>query len=356
LFRWFEGCGFSRTSAQNRATGAKATAMKFSEKIKLFSDENGALTLRWVTIIAFIATGALLLGWDLLEHVYRPEHIEPFIHRLHIVRGISTGVLVSVGIAAVMLRSRIRHDDKLAALQQELIRKERLAAVGELAGGVAHEIRNPLAGIGGAMTVLAREMPADDDTQEVMAEIQREIQRMERLVQELLAFARPGVLHSEWTNVHLILKQAVAYIAYRPDLPKIDLVLELDPKVPEVFADPRDLEQAFENLILNAFQATSEGGKIEVRTQYKGGSVLVSIRDYGSGMTRETSDMIFEPFFTTKARGTGLGLSLVRRVVENYSGEIRVKSGPGEGTTFEMRIPVKVDPAAGASEETARSG
>jgi signal transduction histidine kinase len=255
-----------------------------------------------------------------------------------------------------MLRSRIRHDDKLAALQQELIRKERLAAVGELAGGVAHEIRNPLAGIGGAMTIMAREMPADDDTQEVMAEIQREIQRMERLVQELLAFARPGVLHPEWTNVHLILKQAAAYIAHRPDIPKLDLVLELDPKVPEIYADPRDLEQAFENLILNAFQATSEGGTIEVRTWYKGGSVLVSIRDDGPGMSNEISDMIFEPFFTTKARGTGLGLSLVRRVVENYDGEIRVKSGPGEGTTFEIEIPVKDAPAAGASEETARSG
>lgn len=149
MFRCFEDCGFSRTSAQNRATGAKATAKKFSEKIKLFSDENGTLTLRWVTIVAFIATGALLLAWDLLEHVYRSEHTEPFIHRLHIVRGISTGVLVSVGIAAVMLRSRSRHDDKLAALQYELIRQERLTAVGELAGGVAHEIRNPLAGIGG---------------------------------------------------------------------------------------------------------------------------------------------------------------------------------------------------------------
>jgi hypothetical protein len=275
---------------------------------------------------------------------------------MHIIRGISTSVLVSVGIAALMFRSRKRHDDKMAVLQQELIRKERLAAVGELAGGVAHEIRNPLAGIGGALTILAREMPADGDTQDVMAEIQHQIHRMERLVQELLAFARPDVLHPEWIDVHAILKQATAYIAQRPDVPKIDLVLELDPKVPEIYADPRDLEHAFENLLMNAFQATSEGGKIEVRTQRTGGNVLVSIRDDGSGMTADVRDMIFEPFFTTKARGTGLGLSLVRRVVENYGGEIRVQSTPGEGTAFEFNIPTKQGSAVGAPEETAPWG
>jgi signal transduction histidine kinase len=298
----------------------------------------------------------LLLGWDLIEHVYRPEDIDPFIHRMHIIRGISTGVLVSIGIAALMLRSRKRHDDKLAALQQALIRKERLAAVGELAGGVAHEIRNPLTGIGGALTILAREIPAGDDTQEVMFEIQQQIDRMERLVQELLAFARPDVLRPEWIDVHSILKQATAYIAQQPDVPEVDLVLEFDPKLPEIYADPRDLEHAFENLILNAFQAASEGGTVAVHTQHTGGNVLVSIRDDGSGMTAEVRDMIFEPFFTTKARGTGLGLSLVRRAVENYGGDIRVQSAPGEGTAFEFRIPTNRNPAAGAPEETAPSG
>ena len=160
------------------------------------------MTLRWIAILSFIATGALLLGWDLIEHTYQSGASEGFVHRMHIARGISTGVLVSVGIAALLLRSRKRHDQKVATLQQELIRKERLAAVGELAGGVAHEIRNPLTGIAGALTVLAREAPADDDTQEVMSEIQQQIHRMERLVQELLAYARPGVLHPEWIDLH----------------------------------------------------------------------------------------------------------------------------------------------------------
>jgi len=318
------------------------------EKDSRFKIGGQLLTLRWIAILSFIATGAVLLGWDLIEHTYQPEVSESSVHRIHIARGISTGVLVSVGIAALLFRNRKRHEQNVTALQRELIRKERLAAVGELAGGIAHEIRNPLTGIGGALTMLAREVPADDDTQEVMSEIQLQIQRMERLVQELLAYARPGVLRPEWIDLHSILKQAIASVSQRRPGPEVGLVLELDPKGPEVYADARDLENAFENLVLNAFQAISKEGTIEVRTRYSGEDVLISIHDDGSGMDAEVRDKIFEPFFTTKARGTGLGLPLVRRAVESYGGKIQVNSAPGEGTTFVFSIPTKAGSAAGA--------
>ncbi len=330
--------------------------MGSTKKNERLTIENRHLTLRWVGLLSFAATGALLFGWDLIEHTYQSGASEVFVHRMHIARGVSTGMLVSIGIAAMLLRSRKRHDESVAALQRELIRKERLAAVGELAGGVAHEIRNPLAGIGGALTMLAREIPANHDTQEVMVEIQNQIQRMERLVQELLAYARPSVLHPEWTDVHTILKQAVASMAQHQTDHKVELVMELDPNVPEIYVDSRDLEHAFENLVLNALQAIPDEGTIEVRTQYCDESVLISISDDGSGMDAAVRDKIFEPFFTTKARGTGLGLSLVRRAVENYDGEIRVESAPGEGTTFVFSLPTKTGPAAGSPEQMAVSG
>jgi hypothetical protein len=330
--------------------------MNSIEKNSHFKIKGRRLTLRWATMSSFIAIGALLLGWDLIEHAYPLNASEGYVHWMHIVRGISTGVLVSVGIAVLLLRSRKRHDQNVAALQQELICNERLAAVGELAGGIAHEIRNPLAGIGGALTMLARELPASEDTQEVMLEIQQQIQRMERLVQELLAYARPGVLHPEWTDVHAVLKQAVASVVQRGAGPDVGVVLEMDPKVPEIYADARDLELAFENLVLNAFQAITEDGTIEVRTRYSGEDVLISFHDDGSGVDAEIRDNIFEPFFTTKARGTGLGLPFVRRAVENYGGEIQVDSEPGEGTTFVCSLPTKADSAAGAPERMALSG
>jgi signal transduction histidine kinase len=330
--------------------------MKSMKEDSRFRIGDRHLTLRWIAILSFIATGALLLGWDLIEHTYQPELSESSVHGFHIARGISTGVLVSVAIAALLLRNRKRHEQNVTALQRELISKERLAAVGELAGGVAHEIRNPLTGIGGALTMLAREVPADDDTQEVMSEIQQQIRRMERLVQELLDYARPGVLRPEWIDLHSILKQAIASVSQRRPGPAVGLVMKLDPEGPEVYADARDLENAFENLVLNAFQAISEEGTIEVRTRNTGGDVLVSIHDNGSGMDAEVRDKIFEPFFTTKARGTGLGLPLVRRAVESYGGKIQVNSAPGEGTTFVFSIPTKASSAAGAPGQVAFSG
>ena len=309
-------------------------------------------TLRRVAGISFLVTGALLLGWDLIEHAYLPDASGAYLHRMHIVRGISTGVLVSVGIAWLLLRNRTRYEQRMAVLQQELIRKERLAAVGELAGGVAHEIRNPLAGIGGALTMLARETPQDDDTQEMMDEIQKQIHRMERLVQDLLAYARPGLVHPEWVDVHSILKQATASISQLPAVPKADLVLDLDPQLPQIYADPRELEHTLENLILNAFQAVTEGGRIEVCTRRVRQGIHISVSDNGSGMDGETQARIFEPFFTTKARGTGLGLSLVRRAIDGYGGEIVVHSKPGKGTTFNLLFPTRAEMEIPPAEES----
>jgi signal transduction histidine kinase len=233
----------------------------------------------------------------------------------------------------------------MTGLHRKLVRQERLAAVGELAGGIAHELLNPLAGIGGALTIVAREIPPDDEIQETMEEIQQQVRRMERLVVELLAYARPGQLQPEWVDVHSILTQAAASVSQLPSVPKADLVLDLDPRVPEIYADPREFEYAFENLIRNAYQAVTEGGKIEVRTRRVQDRVHVSVSDDGVGIEEDVRDKIFEPFFTTKARGTGLGLSLVQRAVENHGGEIAVHSTPGKGATFELVFSTEQSPA-----------
>jgi signal transduction histidine kinase len=278
----------------------------------------------------------LLFGWDRIEHTLLSGASSVSLHRMHIIRGISTGLLVSLGIASLLLRNRIRHERHTKELHRKLVRQERLAAVGELAGGIAHELLNPLAGIGGALEIVAREVPGDDETQETIEEIQQQVRRMERLIVELRAYARPGQLNPEWVDVHSILTQAAESAAQFPTVPKADLVLDLDPKVPEIYADPREFEYAFENLIRNAYQAVGEGGKIEVRTRRVRDRVHVSVTDDGVGIEEDVRDKIFEPFFTTKTRGTGLGLSLVQRAVENHGGEIAVHTAPGKGATFEL--------------------
>jgi signal transduction histidine kinase len=292
-------------------------------------------------LLSFLATGALLFGWDLIEHAYSSGASSVSMHRLHIVRGISTGVLVSVGIASLLLLSRIRQEQHMARVHRMQIRQERMAAVSELAGGIAHELLNPLTGIGGALTIVAQEIPPDSETQEALAEIQQQIRRMERLVVELRAYARPGRLDPEWIDVRPILKQAAACVCELPSLPKADFVLDLDPRVSEIYADPREFEYAFENLIHNAYQAISEGGKIQVRAQRVRDRIHLSVSDDGVGIAADVRDKIFEPFFTTKAYGTGLGLSLVHRAVENQGGEIAVHSTPGKGATFDLVFSTK---------------
>jgi signal transduction histidine kinase len=302
-------------------------------------------TLVKVTSISFAATGAVLLVWDGFEHArFGGVNIEVS-HRLHMIRGVSTGVLVSVGVAWVLTRSAKRHEQERLHLQRELIRKERLAAIGELAGGVAHEIRNPIAGIGGALTMLAREVPKDDDSHEIMREIQDQLQRMDRLVGDLLSYARPGRLHPEWTHPHTILTQAASRVRQLNNLPESDLILDLDPNAEEVFVDARELEQAFENLILNAFQAVETGGKVEVRTKQQKHRLQLLVIDFGCGIEAAYRERIFEPFFTTKARGTGLGLSLVRRAVDYNGGKVFVQSVEGRGSTFEVQFPTNGEAA-----------
>jgi signal transduction histidine kinase len=323
----------------NNPQGEESVFEQILSRFKGPRPSSHARTLTTVATISFFMTGALLLAWDWVEHEYLGGVSAEVAHRLHMIRGVTTGMLVSVGIAAVLLRNRRRYEKRMLTLQRELIRKERLAAVGELAGGVAHEIRNPLAGIGGALNVLSRELPADDENQELMEEMQRQVRRMEHLVADLLAYARPGKMDPEWTQIHMILKQAAGTVQQLSAIPDADLVLDLDPQVRDVFADARELEHAFENLILNAFQAVSTGGKVQVRTRQLRDRVRVSIQDDGCGMEQDVQERIFEPFFTTKARGTGLGLSLVRRAVENQEGTISLHSTPSLGTTFEVVLP-----------------
>jgi signal transduction histidine kinase len=338
-------CGISHTGVCDRAAGAEAIAMKLLETSRnLLFRPDGTWTLRWVTLLSFLATGALLFAWDWIEHTFLSGASGIALHRMHIVRGISTGVLVSVGITSLLLRNRIRHEQNTKELNRKLVRQERLAAVGELVGGIAHELSNPLAGIGGALAVVAREIPQDDETRETMEEIQQQVRRMESLILDLRAYARPGQLNPEWVDVRSILQQAAESVSQLPGVPGADLVLDLDPQVPEIYADPREFKYAFENLIRNAYQAIAEGGKIEVRTQRVRDRVHVSVRDDGVGIEADVRNRIFEPFFTTKTRGTGLGLSLVQRAVENHGGEIAVHSTPGKGATFELIFSTEQSP------------
>jgi signal transduction histidine kinase len=239
------------------------------------------------------------------------------------------------------------HRDRLA-------RAERLATLGEIAASLAHEIKNPLAGIAGAVQVMADELAGADPRKEIMQEILTQVHRLDRTVQDLLAFARPGKPDVEPCDIHQVLDRVLILLAENPEAKQMHVVRAYHPALPLVQADGKQLRQVFLNLILNAVQAMPAGGQVTLQTALcNGGSgagveatmhtpmVEVAVTDTGPGIPAKVLADIFTPFVTTKRRGTGLGLSVSRRIVEDHGGWITAESPAGQGATFRVFLPLE---------------
>jgi signal transduction histidine kinase len=238
--------------------------------------------------------------------------------------------------------------------QHRLDRAERLATLGEIAASLAHEIKNPLAGIAGAVQVMADELPEADPRKEIMHEILTQVHRLDRTVQDLLAFARPGKPDVEPCDIHQVLDRVLILLTENPEAKQMRVVRAYQPGLPRVHGDGKQLRQVFLNLILNAVQAMPAGGQITLRTAVHNGSgaggaetsapgpmVEVAVTDTGSGIPPNILKDLFTPFLTTKRRGTGLGLSVSRRIVEDHGGWITAESPAGQGATFRVFLPVE---------------
>lgn len=239
----------------------------------------------------------------------------------------------------VIGRSCILRDvTEVKRLQEELIRAQSLAAVGELAATVAHEVKNPLAGISGAVQVLRDLMPAGDPRQEVVAEILAQIRRLDGIVRDLLVFARPATPIRQTMEVGESLTRTWALLAPQAEATGVRFSLEGADGI-RVSADPQLLQQVWINLFQNAIEAMPKGGTLRVAVT-AGPPVRIEIRDTGVGLDPAYAKNIFKPFFSTKARGTGLGLAISRKIVEAHGGTIRLESAPGQGTQVTVEIPV----------------
>jgi signal transduction histidine kinase len=228
---------------------------------------------------------------------------------------------------------------QLERAQQQLIQGERLAALGELSAVVAHEVRNPLGVIFNSLGSLRRLVRPSGDAKMLFDIVEEEADRLNRIVGDLLDFARPSTpeLHPE--QLERVVDDAVG-VALGQQVSGIEVTRELDPSVPPVTMDARLVRQAVLNVAVNAVQAMPRGGRITIRTRREGPAALLEIEDTGAGIPEEVRERIFEPFFTTKASGTGLGLAVVKRIVESHGGTVCVRSVPGAGTTFALRFPL----------------
>jgi len=234
------------------------------------------------------------------------------------------------------------------AHQAEMSRAEHLATLGELAAGLAHEIRNPLAGIVGAVELLGAELPESSPSREIWKEVRQEIQQIQKILNDLLDYARPRPPQVHPGDLHATAEQAVrlAQQQARSRPIKIDLVKAAE--LPPVEHDAAQIQQVLLNLLLNAVQSIEGEGAIEVHLRRQEGFAVVSVADTGSGIDPSHLSQIFRPFFTTKGKGTGLGLSLAQRIVEGHGGSIEVSSAPGKGSCFTLRLPFR-NPATGGT-------
>jgi two-component system sensor histidine kinase HydH len=238
----------------------------------------------------------------------------------------------------------LRDLGEVRSLQEEIRRKEKLAAVGSLAAGIAHEIRNPLSSIKGLATYFGNKFAETDEDKESAGVMVREVDRLNRVISELLEFARPSELKLKQANINELLEHSIRLVQQDAKSNNIELNFSATDNLPSVLLDPDRFSQALLNLHLNAIQAMHEGGVLSVKsTLGEEGEIKIEIADTGRGIPPEDLNKIFDPYFTTKTKGTGLGLAIVHKIVETHGGDIKIRSIPEKGTVFTISIPVDGD-------------
>ena len=221
----------------------------------------------------------------------------------------------------------------------QMSRAEHLATLGELATGLAHEIRNPLAGIAGVIEIIGRDLPATSPAREMVKDVRLEINQINRILTDLLETARPHPPMMMRSNLNTTVEHAVMLARQQVLSQPIKIELLQAPDLPEVEHDSGQIHQVLLNLLLNAVQAMQGAGTVRVEIGERDSCASVMVSDTGKGIPEEHLAQIFRPFYTTRGNGTGLGLSLARRIVEEHHGRINVTSVVGQGSNFEVLIP-----------------
>ncbi len=241
----------------------------------------------------------------------------------------------------VIGRSQIIRDiSEMQQIEQQMRQSDRLATVGQLAAGVAHEIGNPLTSISSLVQLLERRL-AETEHHSKLARIRSNIERITKIVRELVDFTRPQMTDMRFIKVNEVIRSAVGLMSYDNRSQKVKIELELE-DLPGIKAAPDKLHQVIVNLLANAFDALREqGDTVTITSRNQAGHVIVEVRDNGPGMDAKVQDKIFEPFYTTKeiGKGTGLGLSVSHGIIKSMNGEIHVESRPGGGAVFSIILP-----------------
>lgn len=239
----------------------------------------------------------------------------------------------------LQLREQSEEIERLCCMR--ISREEHLAILAAVATGLAHEIRNPLAGIAGVIEIVGRDLPDASPARAVVKDVRREIARINRIVSDLLRMARPRPPKIRKSDLNMTVEQALTLVRQQALAKSVEIkFLKEDPAL-EAQHDSDQIHQVLVNLLLNAIQAIEKSGVVTVGVRSQESMAVVEVADNGRGIAPKNLPNIFRPFFTTKGDGTGLGLSLARRIVEDHGGRIEVTSTVGRGTTFAVFLPVQ---------------
>jgi signal transduction histidine kinase len=320
--------------------------LRFNRKSVIAQQTKLANTLSLAAAVAFLCLMAI--AWWLIGR----EAVVPLKRLVASMKSAESGDLGvradegrpdEVGVAArgfdAMLTALRRSQTELEAFYRErMVRADRFAAVGELATGLAHEIKNPLAGLSGALELLAEDL-AGSPRAEVVSEMRHQVARLGNTMESLLSFARPAKARLRTTDVNATLEKVLFLVRQQRRAGSVAVVHEPNREIPPVLADPNQLEQVFLNICLNAWQAMGGGGgKLLIRTFEVEGRVTVEIEDDGPGIPPDVRPHVFKPFFTTKREGNGLGLAISARIVAEHGGHIGYRCPATGGTVFAVTL------------------
>ena len=231
----------------------------------------------------------------------------------------------------------------------EMVQAEHLATMGELAAGVAHEIRNPLAGIAGAIEIISNDFPKNHPDREILDDLRQEVRRIEKVLNDLLTYARPKAPQFGMADLKETVAHTLQLARQQIGSKNVEFSIQIPSPIPRFRMDPEQLHQVLLNLVLNGIQSLGPEGKITIQARVQSGSgapnrpnyIEISVSDTGGGMSREQLGKIFRPFYTTKRGGTGLGLSLCRRIISQHGGTLTAESDVGKGSRFIIHIPMR---------------
>ncbi|HMP15489.1 MAG TPA: ATP-binding protein, partial [Gemmatales bacterium] len=240
-----------------------------------------------------------------------------------------------------MLEVRIAERTKqLQEAQAQLIHQEKMAAFGLLAAGIAHEVGNPLASIS-SLVQLAQRRVQDPYVQERLGLVGGQLDRISGTLRELVNFSRPASAEKVQTNIASVVQEAISIAKYYQSGRGKTVTMEVPNNLPVLVLARDQLTQALLNLILNAMDATDKGGKVTITAGIEDRSIFIDVTDDGCGIPPDAVSLLFQPYYTTKPQGTGLGLFMTRRLVEQQGGTVHVTSRPEKGTTFRIELPIK---------------